>query len=123
MKKKQCPICFGELEVIDVAPCDDCGHDQNEINHFYECKHTYREFEIFGVTLILCDFCMVDFSSYDPEYFGLSKNKIIGLGSQKLKEIQLLNNLSIQKDKFCPTCGHRLSFLKWLKDVNEENGS
>ena len=123
MKKEQCPICFGKLEIVDTAPCCDCGHDQNEIVHYNEGKHTYHELEIFGISIILCNYCMVDFSSYEPEYFGLSRSTKVGFGSKSFKEIRILNHLSIQKDKFCPSCGHRLTFLKWLRDIRERNMS
>ena len=60
-RKKYCPVCYTELEVIDVAPCDDCGWDENEIQHFDEKKHVYAEFNVYGASLILCSFCDVDF--------------------------------------------------------------
>ena len=81
MKKEQCPICFGRLEIIYAAPCYDCGHDGNEIDHYKEGKHTYHEFEVFGFPIVLCNFCMVNFSSYDPEYFGFSQGTKVGTGT------------------------------------------
>jgi len=62
----QCPICYEVLEVRDLAPCDDCGWDPKEIDNFKENIHTYAEFEVYGSKLTLCNFCDVDFSSYDP---------------------------------------------------------
>ena len=57
----------------------DCGHDPQELQHFADCQHTYAENLIFGpLSLVLCNFCQVDFGSYDPTYFGLPPRARIG---------------------------------------------
>lgn len=67
-------MCFGPLDVREAAPCDECGGDPEEIEHFRLGKHTYQRFEVFaGLELTLCNFCMVDFGSYDPTFFGLPR--------------------------------------------------
>src|SRR5688572_17248489 len=81
MKAEQCPICFTTLEACEVAPCMDCGHVPQELEHLREGQHTYAEYRIFGpLSLVLCDFCQVDFDSYDPAYFGLPRTARIGFG-------------------------------------------
>ncbi len=78
MSEKQCPICYDILEEIKVAPCDDCGCEENELEHLRKNEHTYQVYEVFeGLKLTLCDFCVVDFGSYVPEYLGFPKNVMI----------------------------------------------
>jgi hypothetical protein len=45
MQETHCPICFGELEARELAPCDDCGGDPEELIHFREGRHKYAVFE------------------------------------------------------------------------------
>jgi hypothetical protein len=115
---QQCPICYNELEVRDCSPCDCCGWDDNEIDHLNAQKHTYKVYDIYkGLHLTLCNFCEVDFSSYNPEYFGLLKDERLGL--HKFNYVKDIKNPQIIKDKFCPNCSERLSFLKFLKQIRE----
>lgn len=115
MKYTNCPICYEKLEVRDTTPCMDCGALPEELEHLKEGKHTYAEFDIvFGLKLILCNFCQVDFGSYKPETWGFSDNRRIGYGNMNfLREIKP----EISKTKFCANCGHSLSFLKFLAKV------
>ncbi|MBL8206140.1 MAG: hypothetical protein JNM09_18035 [Blastocatellia bacterium] len=118
MKREQCPVCFDFLAVKAVAPCFECGHREQEIEHALAGKHTYAEMRIFGdLTLVLCNFCMVDFGSYHPEYFGLPPNARIGF--DKMQLVRELDQVQITKDKCCPTCGHRLPFLEFLVAARE----
>src|SRR4051794_5038082 len=64
MAESVCPICYGPLEFREVAPCYDSGHDPEELEHLSAGRHTYAELRIFGLTIVLCNFCWVDFSSY-----------------------------------------------------------
>lgn len=114
----QCPICFGELEIREVAPCMDCGHLPEELEHLQEGKHTYDELEIVaGLRLVLCDLCQVDFGSYDPAYFGLpSKHR---LTFQNMRAIRNVQNPSVGKDLYCQNCGKRLAFLKFVAAVRD----
>jgi hypothetical protein len=49
----------------------ECGFFPEEIEHVKAGKHTYAEWRIFSeLSLVLCNFCYVDFGSYDPTFFG-----------------------------------------------------
>ena len=112
--REQCPECGEELEVVNIAPCDDCGWDPKEIEHFNSSKHTYARYEVYGSILMLCNFCDVDFSSYNPEYWGFPKGYELGFGSAGFKKIANIPNeqLSISKGKYCPKCCARLPFIQ-----------
>src|SRR5262245_56873128 len=112
MQETACPICHGPLEVREVGPCHDCGGSPDELEHFRAGKHTYAEYEVFpGLALVLCNFCQVDFSSYDPRYFGLLPRTKIGLGSMRF--VRDIHPLQSEKDKYCEQCRHRLRFLRF----------
>ncbi len=118
MKREQCPVCFEFLETKAVAPCMECGHLEQEIEHALAGKHTYAEMRIFGhLTLVLCNFCMVDFGSYQPDFFGLPLNAKIGF--QKMQFVKEIDKIEITKDKVCPACEHRLQFLEFLVAARE----
>ena len=120
MNKEQCPICYSELEVVDCAPCHDCGHLPAEIEHFHKGIHKYRIYDIHeGLRLQLCDFCDVDFGSYKSEHLGLVDNKRIGF--EDFEFVKELENPNIEKDKYCPECHKRLKFLTFLKDLRDKN--
>lgn len=120
MKIQQCPICFNELEVRDCAPCDDCGGDPEELEHLKANKHVYRRYEIYkGLSLILCDFCDVDFGSYSPTYFGFTNAKHIGY--QHFHELSELKTPVIAKDKYCAVCRKKLKFLNFLSEIRQRN--
>ena len=51
-----------------MAPCFDCGWDPGELEHLADGKPTYTEVLAFGIPIVVCNFCLVDFSSYDPAY-------------------------------------------------------
>ena len=117
---EQCPICYTELEIRVCAPCDVCGWDLKEIDDFKENKHTYKTYEIYkGLQLTLCNFCDVDFGSYKPEYFGFANGKRIGF--QDFHLVKEIKNPQIAKDKFCPQCSARLTFLNFLFDIRQLN--
>jgi hypothetical protein len=121
-----CPICYEKLEIIDVAPCDDCGWKPMEIEHFKKKEHSYSLFSVYGTVLVLCNFCELDFASYCPEYWGFPKKAAMGYKSPPTEYRRLDHlpdeKLSIRKDKFCPSCEHRLPFLKALKIIRDNNG-
>ncbi len=96
----------------------ECGHLEQEIEHALAGKHTYAELRIFGdLTLVLCNFCIVDFGSYHPEFFGLPHNADIGF--KKMQFVRELDKIEITKGKCCPTCGHRIQFLEFLVAARE----
>jgi hypothetical protein len=118
MSDNYCPLCYTQLEVRDVAPCMDCGHLPQEVEHALAGKHTYAEMRIFDeLSLILCDFCQVDFGSYDPTFFGLPKDARIGY--EKMQFLQPVEDTFIRKDKCCPQCAYRLPFLKFVQKARE----
>ncbi|AHM59292.1 hypothetical protein D770_05125 [Flammeovirgaceae bacterium 311] len=120
MSKEQCPICYSELEVVDCAPCHDCGHLPEEVEHFKNGRHKYRIYNVFeGLRLQLCDFCDVDFGSYKSEYFGLENGKRITL--EDFEIIQELESRNLVKDKYCRECNKRLRFLTFLRNLREMN--
>lgn len=118
MKKQQCPICYSELQVIELAPCNDCGHLKQEIQHCKEGKHRYNVYTVYhDLTLQLCDFCDVDFGSYSSEYFGFSSNRRIGF--EDFEWISEVKQPTIQKGKYCPQYNKGLTFLEFLWDIRE----
>lgn len=121
MANEQCPLCFGILEVRDVAPCDECGAQPQEIEHFQAGLHTYARLEIFpGLELTLCNFCMVDFGSYDPSYLGLPRRARIGF--ERMRFVQDVREPTLgkgPKDKYCPECRLRLKFLRFVAAARE----
>jgi len=105
----------------------DCGFAPQEIEHARTGVHTYAEYRIFGeLSLVLCNFCQVDFSSYDPMYFGLPRGTRVGLesrhGWQFVQEVQPV----ITKDKCCVQCRHGLPFLQFVaraRELHRKNNS
>lgn len=114
MAQPNCPICYGPLEVCDTSPCYDCGTVAEELEHLVQGRHTYAEVRIFGVDIILCDFCQVDFSSYDPTFFGRPRDVRPGADMVFVRDV--LNPVKA-KDKWCPNCRRRLAFLRFLEKV------
>ena len=100
----------------------ECGGLPEELAHYQEGRHRYQELEVLpGHRLVLCNFCMVDFGSFDRSYFGLPQGH--SLGFEHMEYVREASNIGIGKDKFCTTCGHRLSFLKFVCAVRSENGA
>src|SRR5215204_1432475 len=121
MSETHCPLCYTALEVTDVAPCMECGNLPDEIENALAGKHTYAEMRIFGdLTLVLCDYCQVDFGAFNPEVFGLPKGVRIGYG--KMQFLRDVEEVRIGKDKICPQCRHRLPFLKFVQRARELHG-
>jgi hypothetical protein len=114
-----CPVCYTFLEARDCAPCDDCGGYPEELDHFRNEKHTYAIYEIYnGIRLQLCDFCILDFASYKPEYFGLKDGKHISDHFNFVKEV---GDPHLEKDKFCTQCNSRLNFLQLVSTIRQMN--
>ena len=121
--KKQCPICYEELDIKDCTPCDECGHLDEELEHFRENKHTYHLVEVFGRRIKLCNFCMLDFGSYHPKTFGEENIKRVILGSKELIEVKQLYNEKIQKDYYCKKCNSKINFVNILFEIKKENST
>jgi hypothetical protein len=120
MAESHCPICYGALEVRDVAPCFDCGGDPKELEDLDARRHTYTEVLAFRIPIVLCDFCQVDFSSYDPEYFNRPKGAKLGLS--EFSVVRELQDPKREKDKFCGACGRRLAFLRFVAAARDGDG-
>lgn len=100
----------------------DCGHDSTEVEHARAEMHTYAEYRVFGdLSLVLCDFCQVDFTSYDPTFFGLPPGTRIGLGRRDWQFIRDVPS-NIIRDKCCVACGYRLPFLEFVIRARLLNG-
>ena len=113
MSSSSCPLCHSELINVEVNPCMDCGANPNS------SKGKYVEYEVlFGLKLTLCEFCSVDFGSYDPMYFGLDKNEKIGF--EYFNFVKEVSNTVKLKDKYCTECEHRLAFLKFIEKCRIE---
>lgn len=117
MAESNCPICAGELDEREVAPCFDCGDDPKELDDLAARRHSYSEVLAFGIPIILCNFCQADFSSYDPQYFNRPRGTKLGL--REFGFIREIRDPVAVKDRVCPTCGRRLAFLRFLARVRE----
>lgn len=100
----------------------DCGSDPQEIEHARNGKHTYAEYRIFGdLSIVLCNFCQVDFSSYDSTFFGLPRGTRVGMnrpqGWEFVREVQPV----ITKDKCCVHCKWRLPYVLRIADDSASN--
>lgn len=83
-------------------------------------RHTFAEMRVFAdLTAVLCDFCQVDFGSFDPQYFGLPKGSPIGF--EGMQFIRTIENIAVAKDKYCPSCGYRLAFLEFVAEAREQH--
>ena len=120
MKASHCPICNEALEVRDVTPCDDCGALPEELEHLRTGQHSYSEWKVFGdLSLVLCNFCRVDFDSYDPGLFGLNSRLDV---VRKMKFVRDVEARTI-KDKCCPACVRRLPFLEFMVEARERHSN
>ena len=132
METAQCPICSNELEVREVTPCIECGALEEEVeilkndlkekdNYHHQPLspefNLYRVFDKYEITL--CNFCAVDSSSKEPQYFGLPKNKKIGY--EKLQFLKKIIEPTLGKDKYCSECNQRLSYSNFLISVRNDN--
>lgn len=115
MPIEQCPLCSGSLEARETSPCHQCGADPGSVERFNSGEHTYHAVKLFGdQELILCDSCMLNFGSFDPEFFGQSKTTPIGF--EHMQILRQIQNPSSRPDMFCSSCGFRLRFLNFIKD-------
>ena len=120
MKETACPLCQGPLEVREVAPCEECGGDPDEVKHWTE--HKFTEYEVFpGLRLVLCNFCDVDFESYHPDFFGLKDRKRMGLRHMSI--VRGVTPSALGKDKYCASCGYRLAFLRFVHSARQQHAS
>lgn len=115
MANEQCPLCSGSLEVREASPCHECGGDPSSLERFKGGRHTYHAVKVFdGQELILCDSCMLNFGSFDPDFFGQPKGSPIGF--EHMEVVRQIQSPGQRPDRHCPACGYRLRFLKFVKD-------
>jgi ribosomal protein L37AE/L43A len=114
MAESNCPVCYTALEAREVAPCWDCGADPRELDHLRSGQHTYDEVEMLGAPIVLCNFCQVDFTSYDPTYFGRPLGRSLGLPTNLIRPVR---KPRVEHDKVCPQCKRRLAFLRYVIQV------
>lgn len=118
MKDTTCPICEIELITRSATPCMECGADESELDHYL--THEYSEFKAyFGYHLVLCDFCVADFASYDPSYFGFSKGSAIGCSDWTF--VRHLTDIKLRPEPYCPSCAHLVSFLNFVGRCRQSN--
>jgi hypothetical protein len=119
MAVTHCPLCYTLLETRDVAPCAECGHHPEEIEEALAGIHSYAEMRIFGdLSIVLCNFCQVDFGSIDPTFFGLPYyHRRVDLRDMKL--VRPIYEIQIGKDKYCPECRLRLVYLEFVANARE----
>jgi hypothetical protein len=112
MGQSQCPICYTPLEVRDVAPCMICG-GWPEMIHEFGPSSEIREWRLpSGQVLALCRGCELE-EFMVPGGWGFR----LGLGDTRfpinaLQLVRILLSPTLGKDKFCPHCNLRLSFLE-----------
>ncbi|MET4105726.1 hypothetical protein ABIB60_001060 [Hymenobacter sp. UYP22] len=91
-----------------------------ELEHLQASRHSYITYSVYqGLSLTLCDFCTVDFSSYIPKYFGFKKSE--RLQFENFEYIAKLNQPTALLDKVCPTCNHKLRFLRFVQAMRDLN--
>ncbi len=94
-----------------------------ELEELAEGAHRYREYRVWGLRIVLCDFCDADFGSYFPSHFGFKAED-----RARLDDLEFLREVEPSSapdyDKYCPKCQHRLAFLNFRRaaiDLNEKN--
>src|SRR5262245_9208246 len=121
MKETNCPLCYGPLEIRNVAPCDMCGAIPEELEHARQNVHDYNQYELFpGLMLTLCNVCALEVDQIEGSYFGLKSGTKFGFGRMRL--VSPIRDMHLTKDKFCPACNCRLSFLRFVLAVRATQG-
>lgn len=116
----ECPICSGNLEKRQVAPCYDCGHNPRELTELANGEHEYNVVTVFGQELVLCDFCDADFDSYNHDYLGLPEKFA---NNYPMEYISKVDDPRPGQDDYCPECDSRLAFLVFLKKVRDRHST
>ena len=112
MPQSQCPVCYTPLEVRDVTPCFICGGWPGTVEKF-RSDTEYREWRMPGGQMIVfCSPCEVE-EFMVPGGWGYR----LGLPTRRfpvndLQRMRLIEQPQLGRDKFCPSCKLRLSFLK-----------
>jgi len=130
MKHTHCPICFDELEVVETTPCIYCGASERSVEILkQDIKENYKrdsvqicEYRAFEeIECVICDLCILEFTSYNPEHFGFKKDvKMWPSNFQFLKHIE---KPQLVKDKYCNNCNERLAFILFTLKLREINNA
>ena len=111
-----CPLCSGPLEVRSVAPCEQCGADPDSLARFNAGDQSYHLVKALkGKEMILCTGCMLNFGSLDPSYLGVPAGTSYGF--EHMEIVREIKSPVVRADNFCPDCGYRLRFLRFVKEV------
>jgi hypothetical protein len=130
MKITNCPICYQNLEVVETTPCAVCGCDKTRVavlkqdikeKHIHDSFNfaSYRAFEKIEVNL--CNICTLEFTSFDPVFFGFSKDKKMWPDNFQL--LEFIEKPQIEKDKFCKSCNMRFAFINFTLKLREANSA
>lgn len=120
MQETACPICCGPLEVREVAPCAECGAVPDELEHLRQNKHTYAVYELYDeIRVTLCLICALEIGSIRGDFFGLTGNS--RLDYTHLRLVRQIENPSAGRDKYCPACGSRLAYLRFVDAVRKRS--
>lgn len=116
MGSDECPLCSGPLEVRNVAPCEQCGGDPESLARFNAQDQIYHLVKVLrGKEIVLCTGCMLDFGSLDPLFLGVPRGTHYGF--EHMEIVREINSPAIRADNFCPSCGYRMKFLRFVKEV------
>ncbi|MCA9175737.1 MAG: hypothetical protein KDB14_14730 [Planctomycetales bacterium] len=117
---KQCPICFGDLETREVAPCYMCGSLAVELDHLRENRHSYAVYRFpNGTEMELCEVCFLDVGSIHGEHWGLAPP--LRITTDDLVLVRQDFRPAATRDKYCPNCCARLAYLKSLREILDTN--
>jgi hypothetical protein len=122
MADELCPFCRGSLELREASPCHECGGDPESLARFRRGETSHYSVKMFGgLELVLCEICMVNFGSHDPKFFG--QRHAYGVGFEHMEILKQIQNPSSRNDLFCPSCGYRRTFLRFVKEARAKASS
>ena len=103
-----------------MTPCLDCGWDKDSTSEYKRNKKTLFRCLLFNkFEATLCDFCMHDFDSYDPEVFGLTADSPLSNNYVTRVTGKVPHRLEMEVDKYCPKCFMRLKFIVLIDKIRE----
>jgi len=106
----QCPVCYSPLEVRDTTPCFICGAWPESVARF-DSTAVFTEFRLpDGQPLVLCRGCELE-EFMVPGGWGYRLFPSEKLPANVLQRVRGIESPQLGRDKFCPSCNLRLSFL------------
>ncbi len=122
MADELCGLCRGPLEVREASPCHECGGDPESLARFRKGETSYYSVKVFGgLELVLCEVCMVNFGTHDPEFFGQRHG--YGFDFEHMEVSKQILSPSSLSDLYCPSCGYRRAFLRFVKEARAKASS